>query len=164
MHGGQILWSGMDKNEPSTVSALSEDLSLVVQTFGADSGTVHFLKEDGLLHLAAATGGLPEAVLATIAKFPVGKGMAGLAVERGRPVDACNIQTDSSGDVRPGAKATGLSGAIVVPIFRGGEVIGALGIANRTERSFTEAEAQDLMAAGRRLASHAFGETEWSRA
>ena len=37
-------------------------------------------------------------VLATIATIPVGKGMAGLAVERGRPVDACNLQTDASGD------------------------------------------------------------------
>jgi L-methionine (R)-S-oxide reductase len=150
----------MDKRVLSTGSGLSDDLSLVVQTFRADSGTVHFLKDDGLLHLAAATGGLPEAVLATIATIPIGKGMAGLAVERGRPVDACNLQTDSSGDVRPGAKATGLSGAIVVPIFRGSEVIGALGIANRAERSFTEAETQDLMAAGQRLAAYVSTEGE----
>jgi putative methionine-R-sulfoxide reductase with GAF domain len=94
-------------------------------------------------------------VLATIARIPVGKGMAGLAVERGCPVDACNIQTDTSGDVRPGAKATGLAGAIVVPIFRGDATIGALGIGNRGERTFTAAEAQELIAAGRRLAVRA---------
>src|SRR4051812_35025656 len=81
---------------------VDEALTAIVRRFGADSGTVHFLDEDGLLHLAAATAGLPAAVLATIATIPVGKGMAGLAVERG-----WNIQTDTSGDVRPGARATG---------------------------------------------------------
>ncbi|HEX2727756.1 MAG TPA: GAF domain-containing protein [Beijerinckiaceae bacterium] len=139
----------------STSPDLDEQLAQIVQSFRADSGTVHILQADGLLHLAAATPGIPEPVLATIARIPVGKGMAGLAVERGCPVDACNIQTDTSGDVRPGAKATGLAGAIVVPIFRGDATIGALGIGNRGERTFTAAEAQELIAAGRRLAVRA---------
>jgi GAF domain-containing protein len=77
--------------------------------------------------------------------------MAGLAVERREPVNACNIQTDASGDVRPGARATGLAGAIVVPIFLGEDVVGALGVANRGERTFTETEIADLIAAGREL-------------
>ncbi|MDQ4061874.1 MAG: GAF domain-containing protein [Pseudomonadota bacterium] len=129
-------------------------LASIVSHFGADSGTIHMLAEDGLLHLKAATHGLPEAVLAAIQTIPVGKGMAGLAVERRRPVDACNIQTDASGDVRPGARATGLAGAIVVPIFRSDQVVGALGIANRTERTFSAAEIEELIDAGRALAEH----------
>jgi putative methionine-R-sulfoxide reductase with GAF domain len=72
-------------------------------------------------------------------------------VERRRPVDACNIQTDVSGDVRPGAKATGLEGAIVVPIFREDDVAGALGVASRRERTFTAEEQNELIAAGRML-------------
>jgi GAF domain-containing protein len=148
---------------PETPS-LGEELTSIVKAFGADSGTVHFLEPDRFLHLAAATSGLPETVLATIARIPVGKGMAGLAVERGCPVDACNIQTDRTGDVRPGARATGLAGALVVPIFRGTEIIGALGIGNRGERRFTEVEAQDLMEAGRRLATHGGqGASAWSK-
>lgn len=127
-------------------------LSDIVARFAADSGTIHLLGDDGLLHLAAASGGLPPQVLQTIATIPVGKGMAGLAVERRQPVDACNIQTDDSGDVRPGARATGLAGAIVVPIFRGEAVVGALGIANRAERRFEQAEIEALLEAGRRLA------------
>jgi L-methionine (R)-S-oxide reductase len=132
---------------------LETALTSIVERLRADSGTVHLLEDDGLLHLAASVGELPAAVLATIARIPVGKGMAGLAVERRQPVDACNIQTDSSGDVRPGARATGLSGAVVVPIFQGDLVIGALGIANRTERVFTDDEVQELIGAGRRLAA-----------
>ena len=130
-----------------------EALAHIVDHFAADSGTIHFVEADGLLHLAAVTLGMPDAVLATIQRIPVGKGMAGLAVERRAPVDACNIQTDTSGDVRPGARATALSGAIVVPIFRGDDVIGALGVANRSERSFSEGEIADLMRAARALAA-----------
>jgi signal transduction protein with GAF and PtsI domain len=126
-------------------------LEEVVKRFGADSGTIHLIEEDGLLHLKAATDGIPEVVLKAIETVPVGKGMAGLSVERRAPVTVCNIQTDSSGDVRPGAKQTGLEGAIVVPVFDGERVVGALGIANRRERTFSEKEQEDLIAAGRRL-------------
>ena len=125
----------------------------IVQRFGADSGTLHFLAADGLLHLAAASAGLPPPVLETIARIPVGKGMAGLAVERRQAVDACNIQTDDSGDVRPGARATGLAGAIVVPVFEGDTVVGALGIANRAPRQFSAGEIDALIADGRRIAA-----------
>jgi len=130
-----------------------EVLAAVVRHMKADSGTIHLIGKDGMLHLAAATPGFPEVVLKTIAVIPPGKGMAGLAVERGEPVDACNIQTDASGDVRPGALATGLAGAIVVPIFRGEEIVGSLGVANRGERRFTETEIDDLLTAGRAIAA-----------
>jgi GAF domain-containing protein len=127
-------------------------LSRILKQFGADSGTIHLMSGDGLLHLKAASAGIPQFVLDTVRTIPVGKGMAGLAVERKEPVTACNIQTDTSGDVRSGAKSTGLQGSIVVPILRDGAAIGALGIANRQERTFTEAETELLLKAGRVLA------------
>jgi L-methionine (R)-S-oxide reductase len=132
---------------------LADALGCIVRGFGADTGTVHLIEQDGLLHLKAHSGEFPPTVLSLIQKIPVGKGMAGLAVARAEPVDACNIQTDTSGDVRPGAKATGMSGAIVVPVFDGARVIGALGIANRGERLFSEEEKATLIAAGRALAA-----------
>ena len=127
-------------------------LARILSHFGADSGTIHMLAADGALHLQAASAGIPDVVLDTVRTVPVGKGMAGLAVERRQPVNACNIQTDTSGDVRPGAKATNLQGSIVVPIMRGDAAVGALGIANRRERTFTDAEASLLVDAGRVLA------------
>jgi putative methionine-R-sulfoxide reductase with GAF domain len=78
--------------------------------------------------------------------------MAGLAAERAQPVDACNIQTDASGDVRPGARGTGLQGAIVVPMMRDAEVVGTLGVGCRAERTFTAEETAWLMGFARRLA------------
>jgi GAF domain-containing protein len=134
-------------------ASLDACLELALQYFSADSGTIHLLESDGLLHLKAASRGIPEVVINTVRTVPVGKGMAGLAVERKKPVDACNIQTDASGDVRPGARATAMQGAIVVPIFRGEEAVGALGIANRAERIFSEDEIRILTEAGRRLAT-----------
>jgi L-methionine (R)-S-oxide reductase len=135
-------------------SARSEDeaLARILRHFAADSGTIHVLGDDGVLHLRAASAGIPGAVLDTVRRVPVGKGMAGLAVERRQPVSACNIQTDATGDVRPGARATGLQGSIVVPILQGDEAIGALGVANQRERTFTEEETELLLAAGRMLA------------
>jgi GAF domain-containing protein len=130
-----------------------DDLATIVRNLGADSGTIHFLSDDGILHLAAASPGIPATVLDVIKSIPVGKGMAGLAVERREPVSACNIQNDTSGDVRPGARATSLAGAIVVPIFCGDNVVGALGVANRSERTFTESEIASLIEAGRSLGS-----------
>jgi L-methionine (R)-S-oxide reductase len=127
-------------------------LHSIISHFRADSGTIHMLESDGVLHLKAASQGLPEAVLAAVRLVPVGKGMAGLAVERGAPVDTCNLQTDASGNVKPGAKATGMEGAIVVPIFKDNKAVGALGIANRATRTFSAEETALLLEAGRTIA------------
>ena len=134
--------------------AWSDTLGLILAEMSADSGTIHMLGADGVLHLKAASAGIPQVVLETIREVPVGKGMAGLAVERRQPVNACNIQTDASGDVRPGARATGLQGSVVVPMLRGEDAVGALGVATRSERTFTGAEEQLLLEIGRVLARY----------
>lgn len=133
--------------------SLADALEATLQHFAADSGTVHMLEADGLLHLKAASRGIPEAAVDRFRLIPIGKGMAGLAVERGVPVTACNIQTDVTGDVRPGAKLTGLEGAIVVPMLHHGRAIGAYGIANREERTFTTEEIDLLLSIASHLAA-----------
>lgn len=132
---------------------ISKALDITIAHFRAETGTVHLLEQESILHLKAASSGIPEVVLNAVRTVPVGKGLAGLAVERREPVTVCNIQTDTSGDVRPGARATGMEGAIVVPIMRGAEAVGALGIANRAERTFTREETELLIEAGRRIGS-----------
>jgi signal transduction protein with GAF and PtsI domain len=141
------------KTEIASVTDAQTFLNNIVSQLAADSGTIHLVGDDGMLHLVAASAGMPEAVLAVVKIIPVGKGLAGLAVERRQPVSACNIQTDTSGDVRPGARATAMAGAIVVPIFKDEAVVGALGVANRSERTFTDAEISDLIEAGRGYAA-----------
>lgn len=134
---------------------LEAALAVVIEALGADTGTLHLLGADGQLHLAATGGGIPPAVVDMIQVIPVGKGMAGLAVERAAPVTACNIQTDATGDVRPGARATGLEGAICVPALSGESAVGALGVANREERDFSDEEQRLLLEAGRLLGAQA---------
>ena len=132
---------------------LNEALRLIIANFKAESGTIHLIDpEDGLLHLRASHG-IPEVVLNLVRTVPVGKGMAGLAAARGECITVCNLQTDTSSDVRPGAKKTGMEGAIAVPIFdRSEKVVGVLGIANRNERTFSDAEQQLLVECGRMIA------------
>lgn len=128
---------------------LNAKLADIVAGCGADSGTIHLMHEDGVLHLEAATPNIPPFVLDKVQLVPVGKGMAGLAVERNEPVTACNIQTDTSGDVRSGAKATGLQGAIALPIRDSqGRAVGCLGVANFAERTFRDDEIEKLLQAG----------------
>ena len=133
---------------------LVEVLRLTIEHFHAHTGTFHLLESDGVLHLKAASPGIPQPVLKAVEIVPVGKGMAGLAVERKEAVSICNLQTDASGDAKPGARATGMEGCIVVPIFSGSKAAGALGIANREARTFTAEEIGLLTDVGRAIGSH----------
>jgi L-methionine (R)-S-oxide reductase len=136
---------------------LHEALRLTMEQLGAETGTIHLLESDGVLHLKAASAGIPEPVLRAVELVPIGKGMAGLAVLRKEPVSVCNLQTDTSGTARPGIKATGMEGALVVPILRGDEAVGALGIANRNARTFTPEETALLVEVGRAVAAVRMG-------
>jgi len=124
-------------------------LQSILTELKADSGTVHATGPDGALHLRAAIG-IPEPVLAIVKLVPVGKGMAGLAAERKCAVNSCNIQQDTTGDVRPGARATGLAGSVAVPVLSAdGRVLGVVGVATRAERTFTTDDEQTVAARSR---------------
>ncbi len=142
------------KQELNGCATVVEALALVTRTFAADSGTLHRKWPDGVLHLEAVVGNFPPVVLAAIRTIPIGKGMAGLAAERRAPVTACNLQSDISGDVRPGARATGMEGAIAIPCFGGTdghELVGVLGVASFAPREFTPVEHLALLEWGRAL-------------
>ena len=136
---------------PPDQDAWNQALAAILRDFNCDSGTIHLLEPDGLLHLKAYTANVPAPVIDAVRTVPVGKGMAGLAVERKTHVDACNIQTDTSGDVRPGARATGLQGAIVLPMMKNGQALGALGVASFRERTFAPEEIARLRAIAEEL-------------
>ena len=122
-------------------------LAAVLAHFEAVTGTLHFLDDGGQLCLAAMHGPLPPPVVEQIRVIPVGKGMAGECARIDAPVSWCNLQQDDRGVVRPGARATGMAGSIVVPVRDAGRLVGTLGIATASERMFTEAETDDLMRA-----------------
>jgi putative methionine-R-sulfoxide reductase with GAF domain len=131
---------------------MQAELENIVRQFNAETGSIHLLEGDVLVLKAHV--GLPERVVEIVSLVPMGKGMAGLAAERNEPVTTCNIQTDESGNVQSGAKATGVNGAIVVPIRdRQGEVRGALGIGVYRPYEYTEEETARLFDEAAKLGS-----------
>jgi putative methionine-R-sulfoxide reductase with GAF domain len=133
-------------------------LAGIVRAFSAESGTIHWVGGDGLLHLAACVGHFPPPVMDAIRVIPVGKGLAGLAAERRTCVTVCNLQTDDSGQARPAARATGMEGAITAPcLAHDGRVVGVIGVANTQARTFTDAEQASLLEHGRSLAARRSG-------
>jgi len=100
---------------------------------GALAGSVHFVRGD-VLEIAAAVN-LPPPVQQATAQIPMGKGMAGIAWRDAKPVQTCNLQEDTSGAVRPGAKAVDAKAAIALPVYApGGEIRAIVGLAWMDER------------------------------
>ena len=129
-------------------------LDRLLRHFDCPVGTVHLLDgADGQLHLVAQRG-LPPPVLGKVGRIPVGKGMAGIAAERRAPVQVCNLQTDDSGVVRPGAKMTKMEGSLAAPMLDGETLRGVLGIAKPVAYDFTATETQLLLDVGARVARH----------
>ena len=100
---------------------------------GAVAGTVH-LRDGDILLLGAAVN-IPPKVIEIVQVVPKGKGMAGLALQRDEVVSTCNLKTDETGDVRPGAKAVDANAAVAIPVHDGaGRIRGVVGIAFAGER------------------------------
>jgi hypothetical protein len=120
---------------------------------GAVSGTVHF-NENGTLKLASAVN-IPEKVREVVAIVPNGKGMAGLALQRGEPVHTCNLKEDASGSVKPGAKAVDAQAAVAIPVRnQAGDIRAVVGIAFRQERDWSEEDLRSLASAASRMPLH----------
>lgn len=118
---------------------LTDWLRALLAAHRAVAGSVHLREGDGLA--LAATVNIPEKVQKVVAWVPNGKGMAGLAMARNAPVQTCNLQSDDSADVKPGAKAVDAQGAVAVPVRdSAGEVRAVVGLAWADSRQFDEAD------------------------
>ncbi len=135
-------------------AALEQALRAALEHFHSETGTIHFLEsEKQLLHLAAQIG-LPPQMLGVVKTIPVGKGIAGQVVARGRPVTICNLQADASGVARPGAKQTGIGGALCVPIRNGDKIVGTIGIGTARPYEYTPEETRLLEEIGNLIGAH----------
>ncbi|MEA2162048.1 MAG: L-methionine (R)-S-oxide reductase [Thermoanaerobaculia bacterium] len=111
---------------------------------GGVAGTVHVQRGDDL-YLTAAHN-IPPPVIAIVAHVAHGKGMAGVAQVKKQPVQTCNLQTDDSGTIKPGAKAVGAQAAIALPVLdEDAEVRAVVGIAWADERELGAEIEQSLM-------------------
>jgi putative methionine-R-sulfoxide reductase with GAF domain len=141
---GQIENILNNTSEPS--AALHEILRLVLTDFHSETGAIHRLDgEMQQLHLSAQIG-LPPQMLEVIKTIPVGKGIAGQTAAQNKPITICNLQTDASGVAKPGARQSGVGGALCVPVRKDGKIVGTLGIGTMRQHEYTPEETQRLEA------------------
>ena len=130
--------------------ALEAWLKEFLSAHGAVAGTVHLLEGD-VLKMAAAVN-IPPPVVRATEVIPRGKGMAGLAWERDQCVATCNLKTDETGDVRPGAKAVDAQAALAIPVRdEQGALRAVVGLAFMGERDFGERDLRDFETAASSL-------------
>lgn len=130
-----------------TTNAAQTWLEGFIADNGGIAGTIHARVaqpgQEGHLQLRASVR-IPPPVIEATRVIPIGKGMAGLAWERNAPVQTCNLKTDESGDVRPGAKAVNAQAAVALPVTGPEGLLGVVGIAFMGEREFTAEELEQL--------------------
>lgn len=127
---------------------LQRSVESIARAFGAVTCTFHEAVRGAQRLELRAQVGLPAAVLSVARTIPFGKGMAGICAARRQPVTVCNLQTDASGVVRPGARETQVEGALVVPLLCGQEVAGTLGVGKPQAHEYSDAEVRLLERSG----------------
>jgi GAF domain-containing protein len=133
---------------------LEPALREVLNHFQSETGTVHRLDADKQLLQLAAQVGLPPQMLDVVKAIPVGKGIAGETVAKNRPVTICNLQTDTSGVAKLGAKQTGVGGALCVPVRHDEKIVGTLGIGTVREHEYSAAEINLLQEIAGMIGAH----------
>jgi hypothetical protein len=123
-----------------------------LREIGAVAGTLHLHENSGLRLVAAVN--IPERVQQVVAWVPSGKGMAGLVLERGEPIQTCNLQDDGSGAVRPGAKAVNAQAAVALPLRdTSGAIIAVAGAAFAEEREIDAIELEKMQSTAANFAT-----------
>ena len=144
-------------NESDRAKGLENALTQILADFQSETGTIHSLDSaKQLLHLQSQVG-LPPQMLDIVKTIPVGKGIAGQTAAQDKPVTICNLQTDTSGVAKPGARQTGVGGALSVPMHCDGKIVGTLGIGTRRQHEYTAEETQRLQELADLIASHLTG-------
>jgi L-methionine (R)-S-oxide reductase len=132
--------AGMYEQNP----AQQQWLESLIARLGAVAGTVHAQRGEDL-YLTAAHN-IPPHVVAIVARVPHGKGMAGVAQVKKEPAQTCNLQTDETGNIKPGAKAVDAQAAIALPVLdEAGAVRAVVGIAWSKDGEIGSAEEQAMM-------------------
>ncbi|HUF93672.1 MAG TPA: GAF domain-containing protein, partial [Candidatus Limnocylindria bacterium] len=115
----------------------------VVPLFGAQSSILRLLQSDGSL-VALGVGGRVRAAIEPGHILPAGTGVLGRAAAEGRVAWSADVPTDDtvlvSDDLRALMRASDDGAVLAAPLRAKGLVVGALGIADRPGRVFSEQE------------------------
>lgn len=131
-------------------------LANILENFGCQTGTIHQTSQPDQILTLVCQIGVPDYLLPKISEIPFGKGIAGVAAERGEPVELCNLQEDLGGVAKVDARKTGVSGSLAVPIFSAvsKKVIGTLGIGKYEPYEFNPEEKKRLQDFAAEIAGH----------
>ena len=128
----------------TTQTPIEDWFATYVHDCGAVAGTIHLRQGHGLALVAAVN--IPPPVQDVVRWVPWGKGMAGLALETGEPIQTCNLKEDESGQVRPGARAVAAQAAVALPLKNDrGVMYAVLGVAFSEEREIKQPEIDRLL-------------------
>src|SRR2546421_4203063 len=120
-------------------ASINDWLAGLLGRHGAIAGTVHVVRGDVLAITAAVN--IPLKVQEITAQIPLGKGMAGLAWQHDKAIQTCNLQEDTSGQVKPGAKAVAAQAAGALPVHDApGKGRAGVGLAGMDERGLSGAQ------------------------
>jgi L-methionine (R)-S-oxide reductase len=128
----------------STEGAYQAILEVVLEAFACSTGTIHSLNVETQLLELQAQQGIPEFLLDKVNQIPIGKGIAGAAAKQREAVQMCNLQTDTSGVAKPDAKHTKVAGSLAVPMLKGDDLKGTIGIGLKEPYDFTSEEIDQL--------------------
>ncbi|MBI2351604.1 MAG: GAF domain-containing protein, partial [Deltaproteobacteria bacterium] len=115
----------------------------VRELFGVSASTLRLLQPDGLLRTLVSTG---ESFSQTSGEdaLPAGIGLASVAVAEGRPIWSADVLNEPrirlTDRMRGHQLRSGDRSMIAVPLRVHGKIIGALGLADQTGRTYSDSE------------------------
>jgi two-component system NtrC family sensor kinase len=128
---------------------LQRFMEAVADVTHADGGALGLLTDDGATVRIAAATGIDEALLGRT--VPVVGSAIGRVIRGGRPWTAPDVAADPDLVYVPLHDATRVplpGGLAMVPLQRRGEIIGAVGVASRTPRQFSDSDLARIAAMG----------------
>ncbi len=108
----------------------------------AEVCSIYLRRANGEMELFATEGLDVSAVHVT--RMKPGEGLVGEILKLGRPLNLADAPQHQAFSYRPETGEDPYHAFLGVPLLRGGRVIGVLAVQNRTERTYSEDEVEDL--------------------
>lgn len=108
----------------------------------AEVCSIYLRRAGGEMELFATEGLAREAVHVT--RLKTGEGLVGEIARQGRPVALSDAPSHPAFSYRPETGEDPYHSFLGVPLLRGGRTIGVLVVQNKTERSYSDEEVEDL--------------------
>ena len=115
---------------------------IIAASMVAEVCSIYLRRAPGDLELFATEGLAPEAVHVT--RLKAGEGLVGEIVRLGRPLNLSNAPAHPTFAYRPETGEDPFHAFLGVPLLRGGRAIGVLVVQNKTARTYSEEEVEDL--------------------